>query len=116
MFVDAVTKDGFIKSAEIDFTDKETLTAWNNCNGSIETTKGAGICQADVGLKQMLQVTEPVDVVTNENRCNPMTCTGIFCYYLMSPNDCIYAVKALKSGERYRLVTRGYIMSLTPTK
>lgn len=110
MFVDAVTKEGDLKSAEIDFVDKESLTAFNNCNGKIEQTKGASICQSDVGLKQMLQVTEDVDVVTSA-RCNPMECSGIWCYYLMNVNDCVYAIKGLKSGNRHRLITRGFIMT-----
>lgn len=108
MFVDAVTKEGYLKSAEIDFVDKETMPAFNNCNGDISQTKGSTICQADIGFKQMLQVSENVDVVTSD-RCNPMSCNGIWCYYLMSANDCVYAIKGLVSGERHRLVTRGYL-------
>jgi hypothetical protein len=107
MFVDAITKEGVLKSAQIDFTDKENMIAFSSCNGITVESKGASLCQAPIGLLQMLQVSEDVDVV-NKDGCQPIKCTGIWCYYIMSANDCWYAIRGLKTGTRHRLITRGY--------
>lgn len=107
MAIDAVTKEGLLKSAIVDFVDKETMDGYNNCNGEIALTSGATICQSPIDLKQMLQLTEDVDAVTSVG-CSPMQCVYEFCYYLMSPGSCIYAIKGIVTGTRHRLLTRGF--------
>jgi len=108
MKVESLTKLGAIKSAVIDFTsEKENMEAYNTCDGVTIKTVGATLCQSPAGLKQMIQLSEGSDVVAREG-CNPMECTGIYCYYLMNTGDCVYRAVGLKSGKVHRITTRGY--------
>jgi hypothetical protein len=113
LYVDALSKTGTVKSAEIDFTAPDmTGEAFVTCNGiGYNKTKGASICQAPVtdhGLLQMVQTTEPVDAVSKEG-CMPMKCENIWCYFVMIKGDCWYSLVGKQSLKKYRLVTRGYL-------
>jgi hypothetical protein len=112
MFVDVLSVKGTMKSAEIDFTDSNLqMEAFSTCNGvGNAKVTGATICQAPViktGLTQLIQMSEDVDAISKEG-CAPMKCDMIYCYYIMSPGDCWFRMVGLKSGKKFRLVTRGY--------
>ena len=104
---EVIDKDGLYHSAVVDFVDKEDLRAFSNCNGQIYDRTGGELCQAPIGLKQMLQVTEDVDVASLE-RCSTLSCTSHWCYYNISEGYCVYALKSLETGKRFRLTTRGF--------
>lgn len=113
MYVDALNKDGTLKSAEIDFVDKENMKAFSTCNGVTTEAKGSSICQAPIDKKErgflnLVQVAEEVDAIAKPG-CAPMKCTAIWCYWLSQPGDCYYRMVGLKSKQIFRLVVRGYL-------
>jgi hypothetical protein len=113
MYIDVLNKDGTIKSAEIDFLDKEDMTAFSTCNGVTTQEKGASICQVPVdkkgrGFLNVIQVAEDVDAITSKG-CPIMKCTAIWCYWQTQAGDCYYRMVGLKNKQIFRLVTRGYL-------
>jgi hypothetical protein len=105
----AITKGGVVVQAIIDFTSNEAMKARSYCDGEEADGNGASFCQSLAGTKQMMRFDEPVDIQGEEDRCAPIACDGQYCYYFTSPGYCIYAIKGLKTGQRHRLTTRGYI-------
>ena len=104
---EALLSDGTVKKALVDFVDKETMVGFSSCNGSTVQSTGASLCQAPVSLKQMIQVSGDVDVV-GLDKCAPLTCNGIWCFYNISKGFCVYRIVDLKTRLAHRLTTYGY--------
>lgn len=104
----AITKQGEMQKAIIDFRTGESLTALLKCNGTSIQQTGAGICQAREGLIQAIDFSEEV-VWVGDSSCNEMSeGIGVDSFtFSMTTGFCIYSF-ANKKGEIFRLTTYGY--------
>lgn len=102
-----ITNKGAEHYAIINFTAGETLAAEIKCNGSVEKTVGASICQARAGSEQAIVFEEPVTAYTDE-ACSPVeNVSTMRKSYNISPDFCAYVFEGV-SGKIHRHVTYGY--------
>lgn len=108
MKVTAITNRGETVTGLIDFTAGEELEGEISCNGKVQKTKGAGLCQSRKGLIQNIEFNEETVFAAGDDCPEPkqgyistsynIPLKGGFCTYQFMNKD----------KKIYRLTTYGY--------
>lgn len=93
----------------VDFEDESTnMPVLLNCNGKQVKYGGVSICQARVGLSQMIRFEEEV-IVKPDPECDGFDHHSGFIFELIvKPEECVYAFKGIKTNNVHRMTVLGY--------
>lgn len=107
--IEAISKDGSVHEAMIDFTAGEELEADVLCDGDrAKKVKGSYLCQAYAGSKyQVIWFYQKVDAYWLDE-CEPLV-TENKLYFMVSPGSgvCLYRFVS-QEGKEFRLSVYGY--------
>lgn len=108
MKVTAITDKGETVTGLIDFTAGEELEAELSCNGRVEKSKGAGLCQSRKELIQNVEFKEETVFAMGEGCPEPKQGYISTSYNIpLKSGFCTYQFMS-KSKQIYRLTTYGY--------
>ena len=102
----AITKQGDMFKAIVDFRTGEDMPSTLYCNGQYIKATGAGVCQARAGLLQAITFESPVEYVHQEGCAEPTPFSNGL-QFVMTKGFCSYMF-INKTKQIMRLLTYGY--------